>query len=81
MEAYLYVSVLDPIGTSSQILYSNTVDTILCLQHTLPALDNPLSFRVRGIVSELQARRQHNMKVCGMYRQVLLSWAEKSWPS
>ena len=32
---------------------------------TLPALDNPLSFRVRGIIKQLQTQKQHCMKVGG----------------
>eukprot|EP00731_Ephydatia_muelleri_P029503 Em0021g26a len=30
---------------------------------TLPALDNPLSFRVRGIIKQLQTQKQHCMKL------------------
>ena len=33
------------------------------LQHALPALDNTLSFRVRGILARLQNRRQFSMRV------------------
>ena len=33
------------------------------LQPSLPALDNPLSFRVRGICAHLQATRQLQLKV------------------
>ena len=32
-------------------------------QHSLPALDNTLSFRVRGIIDQLQAASQLCMKV------------------
>ena len=35
----------------------------IIIQHSLPALDNPLSFRIRGIITQLQAGTQHCMKV------------------
>jgi len=36
---------------------------VLSLQSSLPALDNPISFRVRGILSQIQEQRQYTMKV------------------
>ena len=44
------------------------------LQHALPALDNTLSFRVRGILARLQNRRQFSMRVsCCTLRGIIPS--------
>lgn len=37
--------------------------SVLFVQTSLPALDNPLSVRVRGIIEHIRAQRKHYLKV------------------